>query len=412
MELKLDLTSEKTANLFIGDESLHLVEGQWSPIIELSFQVGLLFKLHALTRVVLTSLQPEIRLYFLPLQLHPLKSPWPYGTPRSFLKQTWKSCGPFLTIGWPQDTTGLEEGCISDDQFLDLCNSIFAAREKIFLHHLGNFDEGILAAVFDSLDRIQHMFWGDRLDIVESWYEKLDNLVGLIEQTLNNQATEPAHMIVVSDHGFANFDYKVHLNRWLVERGYLVPRDPMSADLKSVDWSKTQAYAIGLNSIYLNLAGREGQGIVELSQDELISARLCEELRDWQGPQQRSVVQHVVSRGEALQGPLASYGPDILVGYSPGYRASSKTGLGEWGASTIEVNRDHWNADHCIDPDAVPGVLFSSRGLHDLPDPSYLDIPQLILGEKLTASDDAPPPTYGDEEEEIVEERLKSLGYL
>ena len=78
-------------------------------------------------------------MYALPLQQHPLKSPWRYATPRGFVKETWKTGGPFLTLGWPQDTTALEDGCIDEDQFLALCESIIDTRMKIFKHQLANF---------------------------------------------------------------------------------------------------------------------------------------------------------------------------------------------------------------------------------------------------------------------------------
>ncbi len=42
-------------------------------------------------------------------------------------------------------------------------------------------------------------------------------------------------------------------------------------------------------------------------------------------------IRRVVSREEALVGPYAQYGPDALIGYAPGYRASSQTGLGGMG---------------------------------------------------------------------------------
>jgi hypothetical protein len=98
------------------------------PIVEIEFKVGFLVKVHALARMVLTQVQPHVRLYFMPLQIHPLHALWPYGTPPSFVKETWQKAGPFLTLGWPQDTTGLEDGCINDDQFLTLCEGIEEAR--------------------------------------------------------------------------------------------------------------------------------------------------------------------------------------------------------------------------------------------------------------------------------------------
>ena len=414
LELQLDLTSDKSARLTIDKHSIELTEGVWSPILKVSFNLGRFLSVRSLTRVILTQIRPDVRLYVLSLQLDPLHSPWRYATPRAFVKQTWKACGPFLTLGWPQDTTGLEEQCITDSQFLNLCESILSTREHVLMHHLQHFREGILASVFDSLDRVQHMFWRDRPDIVEEWYVKLDALVGRVKERLSELGKGQTRIVIVSDHGISDFNYKVHLNRWLVERGYLVTKgNDESGGLQNTDWSQSQVYAVGLNGLYLNLEGREGHGCVQASQKDPLINKLQDELLGWWGPDGRPVVQQAWRQDDAFEGPLTAYGPDIVVGFSPGYRASAQTGLGKWEKTTVEPNRDHWGADHCINPQAVPGVLFSNQDLSNFPHPSYRDIPALTIGTTPDQSGSAPPPpAYSDEDEEIIEERLKSLGYL
>jgi predicted AlkP superfamily phosphohydrolase/phosphomutase len=413
VELRLDVTDDAVARLMIDRQAVELVEGVWSPILELSFRVAPLMSVRALTRAILTQLQPDIRLYFLPLQLHPLRSPWRYAAPRAFVRRTWKDCGPFLTLGWPQDTTGLEDGCITDSQFLALCESIFETRERVLMYHLQRFQEGILASVFDSLDRIQHMFWRDRPDIVDEWYCRLDASVGRVEGRLADLGKGGTRIVILSDHGFADLNYKVHLNRWLVEQGYLMATgEGRAGDLQSTDWSKSQAYAVGLNSLYLNLAGREGQGRVQPDQHDSLADKLRDDLLSWRGPDGRPVVAQVRRQAEVFEGPLAEYGPDLVVGYSPGYRASAETGIGKWAEASIEPNRDHWGGDHCMSAQAVPGVLFSNHDLGNYPHPSYRDIPALTIGVKPSPSDSASPPSFSDEDQEIVEERLRSLGYL
>ncbi len=415
---ELELSADRSARLRIGKQVVELEQGTWSAILEIPFRTGLFYTLQAVTRVILTSTRPVVNLYFLPLQIHPLHTPWPYATPRGFVKQAWETCGPFLTLGWPQDTFGLEDGCISDNQFLDLCQAICDARQRILFLCLRDFREGLLASVFDSLDRIQHMFWRDRPDIVEQWYEQLDGLVSRVELALQPHGSDHTKIVVVSDHGFANFNFKVHLNRWLVEQGFLTPQTEAAAsNLKQVDWSRSQAYTIGLNSLYLNLEGREGQGCVAPDQVDALTQRLRDALLAWRAPNGQPVVNRVWAREETLTGALAVYGPDLLVGYAPGYRASAQTGLGAWGETRLEPNHDHWGADHCFDPAAVPGVLFCNQGLRDFPSPSYQDIPWLTIGEGPDRGRSAPPPsladqTYDAEEEKAVEERLKSLGYL
>jgi predicted AlkP superfamily phosphohydrolase/phosphomutase len=301
---------------------------------------------------------------------------------------------------------------MADEQFLALCESIDDARERVLLDQLAGFREGVLAAIFDSLDRIQHMFRRDRPEIVEQWYIRLDALVGRVENELQKSGGKPAKFLVMSDHGFADFGYKVHLNRWLVEKGYLATKDGGGKGLSDVDWSKSAAYAIGLNSLYLNLAGREGRGIVALERVESLVAELKAELKTWVGPNGQQVISRALAKEQAFSGPLTPYGPDIVLGYSSGYRASAETGLGKWGAESIEPNHDHWGADHCIDSQLVPGVLFSKQGLSEYPSPSYRDIPMLVLGREIEHGDVEPPTISGDEGEDVLEERLKGLGYL
>ncbi|MCB8968174.1 MAG: alkaline phosphatase family protein [Ardenticatenaceae bacterium] len=415
IDVNIDRVDEHAAHIQVDKHQLALQAGQWSPIIELSFKVSRFFSIRAITRFILKQTKPYLEIYALPLQIHPERSPWPYGTPRDFVKKTWKERGPFLTLGWPQDTTALEDGCITDDQFLSLCDDIVAKREQILMYHLDQFKEGVLANVFDTMDRVQHMFWRDRPDVIEAWYGKLDGIVGRVEERLQQRGLkDKTRLVVLSDHGFTEFNHKAHVNRWLVDHGYMQPTAPAeTGGLSKVNWAQTQAYAIGLNSIYLNLSGREGKGSVSMGERTAVLDKLCADLLQWQGPDGQPVVQKVWRQQETFDGPLAEYGPDVMVGFAPGYRASAETGLGEWKAHSIEPNNDHWGADHCINPEAVPGVIFSSDGLKNFPNPSYRDIPELTIGVKPDSSGAAPPSTSsGDEDEQAIEERLRSLGYL
>lgn len=408
IDFELEIGDE-TAVLQLAKQKASFKPGEWSAIFELPFSVGFGMTVKAVSRAILTNLNP-VSIYFLPLQLHPLASPWPYATPKNFIQEQWKKNGPFLTLGWPQDTTALNEGLINDDQFLKLCEMIDEERERVLNHSLDSFDEGLLACVFDSLDRVQHMFFKGREDIIEAWYIRLDALVGRIAGRAARK--KQTRILVVSDHGFGRFDYKVHLNKWLSERGYLKTKDSGSFDLRAVDWTQTQAYALGLNSLYLNAAGREGQGIVAENNAAQTLAKLKDDLLQWKGPDGGGVVQSALIRSEAFQGPLAAYGPDIFVGYRPPYRGSAETGLGQWRSEEIQKNEEHWEADHCFDSRAVPGVLFSNDPLTNFPSPSYRDIPALTIGRDLKTQASAPPPKYSDEDQDEIEKRLKDLGYL
>ncbi len=408
----LEIFDDKRASLKIGKVKLDLVVGEWSPIIEVNFKISRFYSVWGITRVIMTQARPEPRLYFLPLQIHPFKTPWRYASSRSFAKKVWKSAGPFLTLGWPQDTTALEEGWIDDNQFLDLCETIFRTRERIFNLRISQMNDGILASVFDTLDRIQHMYWRDRPDVIEAWYLKLDRLVGSVEERLIDRSNAQTNLVIVSDHGFTTFDYKVHLNRWLIERGYLVPRKHgETGSLKEIDWGASKAYAAGLNSLYFNLEGRENQGCVSAKDRHSISVRIRDELMAWRGPDGRPVIQEVYSRADAFSGHLSELSPDFIIGYANGFRASGETGLGSWKSASIEENHDHWNGDHCVDPHIVPGVIFCNQGLSNFPAPSFREFPAIALDMEIEQRN-SPPPRISKEDQATVEERLKGLGYL
>ncbi len=412
LPVRLEVKNETQAVLTIGDCLLNLTPGKWSPIIELRFKAGLFTSIYAITQVILTELDGKVNFYVSPLQIHPLHAIWQYASSAAFARKIWKEAGPFLTLGWPQDTTALEDGCISDQQFLDLCQTIFDQRQRVLYAQLANFKEGVLAVIFDCLDRVQHMFLRDQPEIVYEWYEKLDAFVGEVSQRLQSWDKDKYRFLILSDHGFRPFAYKANLNRWLKQNGYLVMKDEQREDFSGVDWSKTRAYAVGLNSLYLNVQGREGQGILTAEDIEPLLNEIKDRLLDWKGPDGKPVVSRVLLKHEAFEGPYIRLGPDLVVGYAAGYRASAETGLGKIPEAVMEENHDHWGADHCIDANLVPGVIFANRDLKNFPGISFRDIPFLAIGKHLDQSHIKPPSQMGRQGQKDLEERLKGLGYL
>jgi predicted AlkP superfamily phosphohydrolase/phosphomutase len=412
LPVALDVIDPNTARVTIGDNQLELRVGAWSEIVEVKFKAGMFFNVHAITRLILTSLNGVVRLYSLPLQIHPLHALSHYSSSKSFAKNLWDKVGHYLTLGWPQDTTGLEDGCISDEQFLNLCDTIFSRRKQIFFYLLDNFKEGVLGSIFDDLDRVQHMFYHDRLDVAQAWYKKLDAFVGEVGQRVNGWSGKYNYLIM-SDHGFTTYQYKIQLNRWLAENGYLALNDGItSGDLSNIDWRQTRAYAVGLNGLYLNIAGREGQGVVGAEEIELLLAEIQGKLMKWKGPDGKSVIWRGRLKHEIYNGAYTRLGPDLVVGYASGYRASSETGLGKIPQALIETNNNHWGADHCVDKDIVPGVIFANRDLQNFGGISFRDIPFLAIGKHLDQSHIKPPSQISGHGQKDLEERLKGLGYL
>jgi predicted AlkP superfamily phosphohydrolase/phosphomutase len=410
LPVTVEVIDPQTARVAIGEQQWDLSLGRWSEIIELRFKGGMLFNIHAITRLIVTRLQSVVRMYALPLQIHPLHTPFHYAASGSFSKRLWKEVGPYLTLGWPQDTNGLEDGCISDEQFLELCQMIFERRIQILYYLMDNFKEGVLASIFDDLDRVQHMFFRDRKGVVHDWYRRLDRFVGDVTHRVEGWNGK-YRLLLLSDHGFSDFRNKVHLNRWLVEQNYLCMKNG-GDDLSGVDWSRTKAYALGLNSIYLNVAGREGQGSVSADEIETLLGEIQRKLSEWKDAAGAPIVQKVRLKHETFNGPFTRFGPDLVVGYAPGNRASAETGLGKIPSTSLEPNHEHWGADHCIEADAVPGVIFANRDLREFGGISFRDIPFLAIGKHLDQSHFRPPSQAAGEGQKDVEERLKGLGYL
>ena len=160
-----------------------------------------------------------------------------------------------------------------------------------------------------------------------------------------------ATIIVMSDHGFANFGRQFNLNSWLRDWGYLGPRECTSI-MKDVDWSQTVAYGLGINGLYLNLKGRERDGIVEPGdQREALLTELIERLEAVTDVDGQPVIRGVYRSDQIYQGNATAPGarPDRrlpprlsrLVGDVPGRpdRARSCSTTTRPGAPTTAPTR-------------------------------------------------------------------------
>ena len=191
---------------------------------------------------------------------------------------------------------------------------------------------------------------------------------------------------MISDHGFSRFDRAVNVNTWLMREGLLAlhnPAGPSAGEMFSnVDWSRTRAYAMGLNAIYLNLRNREKNGILNPGPeaDETVNEiqRRLLALRD--PANGKAVAGAVYRRADVYSGEALASAPDLIVGWAAGYRTSWQSALGGISSETIEDNYDEWRADHCIAADLVPGVLFSNRAVR-LPNPRLEDLTTTLLAE-------------------------------
>jgi predicted AlkP superfamily phosphohydrolase/phosphomutase len=176
----------------------------------------------------------------------------------------------------------------------------------------------------------------------------------------------------MSDHGFAAFDRAVNLNTWLEREGFL------AMDGESMNWPKTRAYAVGLNALYVNLAGREEHGIVQPGAEQAaLLTDIKRRLSEFRDPETGGQVVLDVSE---VRKSTSRFAPDLIVGYAPPYRGSWETALGRAPVGIIQDNHDAWIGDHCMAAAAVPGTLIGTHKLL-LADPRLKDLPVTILNE-------------------------------
>jgi predicted AlkP superfamily phosphohydrolase/phosphomutase len=194
-------------------------------------------------------------------------------------------------------------------------------------------------------------------------YQVFDRIVGRTLERLSDDDL----LVVMSDHGFTSWRRSFHLNTWLWKNGYLAlsgSRPEGDAPFAGVDWSRTRAYALGINGLYLNLAGRERWGIVHPSEREALMDEVARKLAATVDPATgRPAVARVFPRERYGDRGQLDVGPDLIVAYAAGTRGSNESALGEVPPEVFADNEAAWSGDHCMDPDAVPGVLFASRPL-------------------------------------------------
>lgn len=360
------------ARLTIGGAQAIVQRGEWSEWLRADFPLlGWLAGARGMFRVYAKAFHPHLALYVTPVNIDPRAPELPISAPPPYSRAVADAIGPFYTQGIAEDTAAYRAGILDLGEFLLQCRLVRNDEMKLLHYSLDHFREGLLFFYFSSIDQGSHMLWGKHEPELLEIYRAVDGAIGETARRFPR-----ADIIVMSDHGFNSFDRSVHLNTWLWEKGFLALRGgPRGGDegFTEVDWSKTKAYALGLNGLYLNIAGREKNGIVQPgAQSEALMRDLANELTQFRDPVNgRQVVEAAPATG-------APAGPDMIVGYARGYRASWETALGAAPRAILEDNTDVWIGDHCINAADVPGVLLSNRELR-AQRPALRDLPVTIL---------------------------------
>ena len=378
----------------VSGQKIPLKKGTFSPWVRIAFKPGLGIKVWAICRFYVSQIKPHFEMYVTPLNIDPEKPALPISYPFYYSVYLAKLLGSFITLGEANDTWALNEGVLSEQAFLDLTYSNHMEWEAMVFNAMKNTKKGLVCCVFETTDSIQHMFLryldkghpGVRAgqnklgpQVIEDLYVRMDDLVGRVRAKLDAKSV----LVVMSDHGFKSFRRGVNVNSWLWKNGYLALKDGKTSSgewFKDVDWDRTKAYGLGLGGLYLNIKDREAKGIVGPGAEaEALKAELVRKLSglkdDAKGP---VAINRLYDTAAIYAGPYKGNAPDLIVGYAEGYRVSWDSVTGKVDATVFEDNVKAWGGDHCIDPEVVPGVLFTSIPLKEK-DPSIMDVAPTVL---------------------------------
>ena len=381
--------------------------GHWSDWFRMSFEVTSMSQVAGMARFRVLEVQPNLRLYMSPINHDPQDAAIAVTEPAGYAKELLQAVGDYKTVGWNHETWGLNEERIDDEAFMQDVWDTFRESEAITLHELETRNAELLISVFVETDRTSHMMY--RLldpehprydaalaakfgDSILKTYQRADEIIGKVRAKLDSDDI----LFVISDHGFHSWRRGFNVNSWLVQEGLMTLKGGAKSTtkkfLQDVDWSKTKAYALGVGGLYLNLAGREGKGIVRPGAEaDALIREIADRMTKVVDPKTgKPAVGRVYAARDTWKGERLGDGQDLQIGMASGYRVSSATPLGGAPEGLFEDNKKKWSGDHATTETALTeGILLSNVKIAD-DHPAIGDLAPTIL----TLLGVAVPPVY------------------
>lgn len=367
------------------------------------------------------------------------------------------------------------------------------ARARTLLYLMARRSWDVLMGVFVGTDRVQHFFWQDETTDVNapSWqplrelYQQFD---AFLAQALTRLESN-ANLLIVSDHGFGPkrgalhslnelfarwglLHYSAHIRdvrgtllakalqygRRIVPAAMQYPlarlfpglqlRAMTAHGFSKLDWAQTKLFADPDGwGVYINLQGREPEGIVPQSEYEALrqQARMqLLQLRD--GETNRRIIRAVYDRETMFQGPFMERAPDLVIEWDfetvrdllayekNGERiivhpAQDSSSEGKWKAThrpdgILIAYGPHIQRDHIVSNvslcDIAPTILYlqdqaipvgiEGKVIGALFTSEFLETHPIRVSEAMKTPSSANP--LSAPEMHLVEQRLRALGYL
>jgi predicted AlkP superfamily phosphohydrolase/phosphomutase len=258
------------------------------------------------------------------------------------------------------------------DYILNSCFEMTERRFKVIRHLMQTKPWDFFGFVEIGVDRMHHGFWKDHdtthprhepggkyQHAIRDYYRYVDGEVGKVLELVDDSTT----VLVVSDHGVKKMVGGLCVNEWLVDRGLLVleerPTSLTPFGKLKIDWAKTTAWGDGgyYGRIFLNVQGREPNGLVPQSQYGEVRDRLAEELAaipDHHGQRLNTRV----FKPDQIYRATRNVAPDLMVYFDDlNWRSVGSVGHGAYHVFENDTGPDDANhAEHGIFIMRGPGI--------------------------------------------------------
>lgn len=236
-----------------------------------------------------------------------------YTIPASATAELEKSAGPYIEV---DDPWAYMDGWIDLETYMDQLQQLADWWSNATKFSLEKKDIDSVYSWVGTVDHLQHVMYGaldpssphydpEKIDywtdILRQGYIQVDKAIGQILEDVNLDETL---VMMVSDHGFSALASSPYVKKYLKDAGLLSYTINPDTGEMIIDWSKTKCFPLEPchAHLFVNLKGRDPQGIVEPEDYRKVQEEIIDALLAWRDPETgERVMETVLPRQLATQ---------------------------------------------------------------------------------------------------------------